>query len=300
MTYGPRSGPAKLLTSGRKQLLFGLSVLGHERGLLPAELAREAEARGFASLWFADHSHIPVKRETPWGGGPELPDAYKAIMDPLVCMAAAATATTRLRVGTGVALVVERDPIQFGKAIATLDVISGGRVDVGVGGGWNLEEMRNHGTDPATRWRLMRERIEAMKALWTTDPAEYHGQLVDFDPVWCRPKPVQRPHPPIHVGGAAPGAYRRALRYGDGWIPIHGRGDDDYVRHLPVLRQEAEAMGRSLDGFEVTVFASPEDERLLASYREAGIDRVLFAVPPDDRDAALQALDRFAKLTRSI
>lgn len=272
--------------------------------MLPKDLGREAEERGFESLWFADHSHIPASRATPWPGGPHLPSYYMETLDPLVAMAAAATATTNLRVGTGVALVVERDPIHFAKALATLDVLSGGRVEVGVGAGWNLEEMRNHGTDPGTRWRLMRERIEAVKAIWTSDPAEYHGQLVDFDPIFSKPKPIQQPHPRFHVGGWGPRACERALRIGDGWIPILGRGDDDMVKHMQLTLPEAAArVGRSLDGFEVTAFQNPgpvADIATLGRYREAGVHRVLFSVPPDDRDRALTALDRAVGLKREL
>ena len=168
----------------------------------PGALAAEAERRGFASLWFTDHSHIPLSRATPWPGGSELPRHYYELLDPLIAMTAAASATTSLRVGSGVALVVQRDPIQLAKEVATLDVLSGGRVDVGVGAGWNREEMENHGTDPDRRWRLLRERIEAMTAIWTMDAAEYHGELVDFDPIAAFPKPVQKPRPPIHVAVA--------------------------------------------------------------------------------------------------
>ena len=271
---------------------FGVLAIANEHGLLPAELAREAEDRGLESVWFSDHSHIPARRQTPWPGGADLPDNYYAMMDPIVCMAAAAAATTRLRLGTAVILVIERDPIHLAKSIACVDVISKGRVELGVGGGWNLEEMRNHGTDPAQRWQLLRERVEAMKAMWTTDPSEYHGELVDFDPIISRPKPVQSGGPRVHVGGAGQRAYRRALRYGDGWMPLLGRGDDDVVKHIRSLRAEAAATGRSLDGFEVTMCNPPLDPAVLERYRDGDVDRVLLAVPSVGRDAGLRALDR--------
>ncbi len=271
---------------------FGVLAIANENGLLPAELAREAEDRGLESVWFSDHSHIPARRETPWPGGAELPDNYYAMMDPIVCMAAAAEATTRLRLGTAVILVIERDPIHLAKSIACIDVISKGRVELGVGGGWNFEEMRNHGTDPGQRWQLLRERVEAMKVLWTTDPSEYHGELVNFDPVISRPKPAQPAGPRVHVGGAGQRAYRRALRYGDGWMPLLGRGDDDVVKHIGNLRVEAVAMGRSLDGFEVTMCNPPLERGVLERYAAGGVDRVLLSVPSVGRDAGLRALDR--------
>jgi probable F420-dependent oxidoreductase len=273
-------------------MLYGLCTLATEDGILPAELGKEAEERAMESVWFADHTHIPAKRETPWPGGPDLPPAYFKTIDPLVCMAFATAATTRLRAGSGVLLLIERDPIVTAKTIASIDLLSNGRVDIGIGGGWNFEEMRNHGTDPKTRWLLLRERVEAMVAMWTQEPAEYHGQLVDFDPIHSRPKPVQKPHPPIHVGGAGPQAYKRALRYGQGWFPMLGRGDDDFVKHIAALREEARAMGRSLDGFQLTVFSVAFDADLIRRYEQAGIQRVLFSVPGDDRERAKRALDR--------
>ncbi len=279
-------------------MLFGVSAVTSGKGMPVTELAREAEARGLESLWFADHSHIPAKRETPWQGGPTLPPSYYEIADPLTCMAAAAAVTSRLRVGAGVALVIERDPIHLAKAVATLDVISNGRVDLGVGGGWNFEEMRNHGTDPSTRWLLLRERVEAMKAIWTSDPAEYHGQLVNFDPIFCGPKPVQKPHPPIHVGGAAPQGYRRALRYGDGWFPMRGRGDDDFAKNLGALKSEAADLGRSLDNFQVSIFNAPLDPAKLEEYARSGAHRALFAIPPGSRDEAMAAFDRISEVTK--
>ena len=274
---------------------LGLCAFATERGIGPDALAVEAEQRGFRSLWFTDHSHIPLSRATPWPGGSELPRHYYELFDPLVAMTAAAVATTTLRVGSGVALVVQRDPIQLAKEIATLDVISGGRVDVGVGGGWNLEEMANHGTDPATRWRLLRERVEAMTAIWTQEAAEYHGELVDFDPIAAFPKPVQEPRPPIHVGGGYPQGMRRAIRYGDGWMPLYGRGDVDLVTAAAELRREAEAAGRDASRMQVTLFGVPpgaiEPRRLAGS----AVTRILFGIVPAARDETLRELDRLAR-----
>jgi probable F420-dependent oxidoreductase len=266
---------------------------------LPA-LAVELEERGFDSLWLPEHSHIPVRRETPWPGGPEIPQVYREVFEPLVALAAAASVTSTLRLGTGVVLVVQRDPIQLAKALATLDVLSGGRLEVGVGAGWNLEEMRNHGTDPARRFRLMRERVEAMKAIWTQDEAEYHGELVDFDALHSWPKPVQRPHPRIHVGGAAPSVLKRVVRYGDGWFPLMGRGDTDFPRHVRALREAAAQAGRDPDAIEVSIGYAPPDAATLEDYAQAGITRAVFALPTADRDATLRTLDELQPLVAGL
>lgn len=280
---------------------LGLCTFPTAHGLLPAELAELAEQAGFESLWFAEHSHIPVARVSEWPGGAELPDFYYRVLDPVPAIAAAAAVTDRIRLGFGIALVVQRDPIQFAKSVASLDVMSNGRVHVGVGGGWNAEEMANHGTDIANRWKVLRERVEAMKAIWTQEQAEYHGEFVDFDPIFSWPKPVQTPHPPLHFGGRIPGGLRRALRHGQGWIPLLGRGDSDFAAYMQVVRAEADKIGRDLSDFEVTVYGSGPDAEALEGYRRAGIDRVLLFVPPmsqSDGRAAIgfyqQLLDRFS------
>lgn len=275
---------------------LGLCSFPTADGLLPTELAVLAEEMGFESLWFAEHSHIPTSRLSAWPGGAELPDFYYRVFDPVPAIAAAAAVTERLRLGFGIALVAQRDPIQFAKSVATLDVLSKGRVDVGVGGGWNAEEMANHGTDMASRWKVMRERVEAMKAIWTHDQAEYHGEFVDFDPIFSWPKPVQTPHPPLHFGGRIPGGLRRALRHGQGWIPLLGRGDSDFAVHMRTVRDEAEQLGRDLSDFEVTVYGAGPDDQALDNYRSAGIDRVLLFVPPMSRSHARAALDMYQPL----
>ena len=279
---------------------FGLCTFPTAEAMQPGDLAKEAEDRGFDSIWFAEHSHIPVKRETPWPGGDELPRMYFEVYDPIVALTAAAAATERIRLGTGIALVIQRDPIQLAKSIATLDTISAGRVNVGVGAGWNREEMRNHGTDYETRWKLMRERVEAMKAIWTEDEAEYHGDLVDFDPLYSWPKPVQRPHPPIHVGGAVPGGINRAVRYGDGWIPLMGRGDTDFASHVRTFRTAAADAGRDPASMEVSIFSAPPEHDTLRSYRDAGVDRVLLFTPTVGRDDVLPVLDHYAGLAQDV
>jgi probable F420-dependent oxidoreductase len=273
---------------------FGLATLSTDTAVRPDDLGREAEARGFESLWFGDHSHIPVLRRTPWPGGADLPEAYYRVLAPMVAMTAAAAATTTLRVGTGVALVAQRDPIHLAKELATIDHLSNGRVLFGVGAGWNVEEMENHGTVPAERFLALEERVEAIKAIWTQEEAEFHGKSVDFDPIFSWPKPVQRPHPPVHVGGAAPGGLKRALRIGDGWIPISNRGDTDFAKHLSSIPQLAEELGRSLDGFEVSVYGAPNNLDRLLELESIGVQRALFILGPTSTDATLTYLDKLA------
>ena len=191
---------------------FGASIFFTDYSISPADLAMALEERGFDSLWAAEHSHIPVPRLTPAPGGGELAKRYYEVMDPFVTLTAAAAATKRLKVGTGVCLVIQRDTIQTAKLVASIDQVSGGRFLFGIGGGWNAEEIENHGTEFATRFKKMREQTEAMKEIWTKEKAEYHGEIVDFTAMMTWPKPVQKPHPPVIVGGAFPWAARRAIR----------------------------------------------------------------------------------------
>lgn len=277
---------------------IGLTIFPTEYSIQPAALAQAAEERGFESLWLPEHSHIPVRRESPWPGGPELPAMYRETYEPFLALAAAAAVTTRLRLATGICLVVQRDPLHTAKSVATLDRISSGRFLFGIGGGWNAEEMRNHGTEFKTRFALLRERILAMKELWTREQAEFHGRYVDFDPVFAWPKPVQQPHPPIHVGGGFPGAVKRALDYGDGWMPIHGR--DQILERLPEVREQVRAAGRDPDRFEVSIFAAPPKAEALARARDAGIARCILALPPASATELEPLLDRYADLARQV
>jgi len=271
-----------------------VSIFPTDASITPADLARACEERGFESLWVAEHSHIPVSRKTPFPGGGDLPKMYYDVMDPFVCLASAATVTKRLKVATGVCLLVQRDPIQTAKQVASLDRISNGRFLFGIGGGWNAEEMANHGTPFDRRFRLLRERVEAMKAIWTQEKAEYHGQLVDFDPVFAWPKPVQKPHPPIHVGGAFPAAARRAIRYGDGWVPI--LGPEVMARQISAFRAMAREVGRDPASLEVSLYGFRVDAEHLQRARDAGADRVVFFAPPFAGDEALRWLDGAAAL----
>jgi probable F420-dependent oxidoreductase len=278
---------------------IGISMFPTDYSITPAELALAAEERGFESLWFPEHTHIPTSRKSPWPGGPNLPDVYKQSLDPFLALTAAATATKRIRLATGICLVVERDPIHTAKNVATLDYLSGGRFIFGIGGGWNAEEMANHGTAFKTRFALMRERIEAMKTIWTSDVAEYHGEHVNFDPMWAWPKPVQKPHPPIIVGGEFPHGAKRAIAYGNGWMPIGGRGLDT-LDVLPRFRQAVAEGGRNPDDVPMSVFAARQDTDLLKRYRDAGIDRVVFLQPTVGRDEALKNLDAAATYVRAV
>jgi probable F420-dependent oxidoreductase len=277
---------------------YGLTLFTTDYSIQPAEIAREAEARGFESLWFPEHTHIPVERKSPWPGGPELPKMYYDVYEPFIALAAAAAVTTRLKLATGICLVVQRDPIQTAKDVATLDRVSNGRFLFGIGAGWNAEEMRNHGTEFKTRIALMRERVLAMKELWTKSKPEFHGKFVEFAPVMTWPKPVQKPHPPIHVGGGYPNAALRAIDYGDGWMPIFGR--DEILERIPEVRERVRAAGRDPEKFEISIFAAPPQPDVLARARDAGVTRCVFGLPPAKAEEVLPLLDRYAALMRNV
>ncbi len=263
----------------------------------PASLAREAQDRGFESLFFPEHTHIPVSRATPYPGGGELPRMYCHTYDLFVALTAAATATTTLRVGSGVCLVIERDPIVTAKEVASLDHLSAGRLIFGVGAGWNREEMANHGTDPRTRMTLLTERVAAMKEIWTSDEAQFHGRYVDFDPIWSWPKPAQRPHPPVLVGGMGPTVEDRILEVGDGWLAQNVSLDtiDDFARRAAELQRRAAAAGR--DPIPITLFGAWKSREAVDRYADAGITRVLFLLPPGGIDEVLPRMDRYLDLT---
>jgi probable F420-dependent oxidoreductase len=280
---------------------FGASIFFTDYSIAPAELAMSLEERGFDSLWAAEHSHIPTSRRTPVPGGGELARRYYDVMDPFVTLTAAAGATRRLKVGTGVCLVIQRDTIQTAKLVASIDQVSGGRFLFGIGGGWNAEEMEDHGTVYATRFKKMREQVEAMKAIWTQEKPEYHGDIVDFPPMQTWPKPVQQPYPPVIVGGAFPWAARRAIRYGDGWIPLAGGARyGDPLDYLPRFHRMAEEAGRDPQSLVVMVGGAPEDPDVLKHYRDLGVARVNFPVPPARREEILPVLDRLADLKRRL
>jgi probable F420-dependent oxidoreductase len=278
---------------------YGLCTFPTEYSMRFPDLAVAAEERGFESIWVAEHSHIPASRKSPFPGGGELPKMYYDAMDPFVVLAAAAARTRNLRVATGVCLVIQRDPIQLAKEVASLDVISGGRFLFGVGAGWNAEEMADHGTTAfERRGTVLREKIEAMKAIWTAEQAAYHGEFVDFDPLFAWPKPVRKPHPPIHVGGGWPQAARRAVQWADGWIPV---GDaEGALRRLPELRKMAAAAGRDPASIEVSIYFCPPEPALLGRLRDAGVARAIFGVPSEPGETVLPLLDRYREVARQI
>jgi probable F420-dependent oxidoreductase len=265
----------------------------------PAELGRLAEEHGFESLLLPEHTHIPASRRTPYPGGGELPREYSHTYDPFVALGTVAEATERLLIGTGICLVVERDPIVTAKEVASLDHLSDGRFLFGVGAGWNREEMENHGTDPRRRFSLMRERIESMKAIWTQDEAEYHGEHVDFDPIWSWPKPVQEPHPPVVVGGNGEKVLDRVLAYGDEWMPNVGREDvDSLAARVRELLERASAAGRG--PIPVSGFAGPRDLESVERLREAGFSRLYWYVPPEPAEQVVPRVERYAERVREL
>ncbi len=268
---------------------FGVAIFPTDYSISMAELAPAAEQLGFESLWVAEHSHIPASRLSQWPGGAELPKQYWHTFDPFLALTVAALASKTIRVATGICLLIQRDPIHTAKQVATLDVVSNGRFIFGIGAGWNREEMADHGTDFKTRWQLLRERTEACKAIWTQDEAEYHGEMVDFGPIWSWPKPVQKPHPPVILGGAGPRILERVVRYADGWMPNRG----DVIERIPELQEMARAAGR--EPIPVSFYPRPvaaEIERL----KTAGVERCIYYVPPDGRDQALSKLEELGRM----
>jgi len=274
---------------------IGVFYFPTDYGISPGELARALEERGFESLFVCEHTHIPVSRRTPFPGGGELPRRYMHTHDPFVALSFAAAATRTLKIGTGIALMPQRDPIITAKSVASLDQLSDGRFLFAIGGGWNVEEMENHGAKYETRFKLLRERVLAMKELWTRQEAEFHGKFVNFDPVWLYPKPKQNPHPPILLGGETDHTIRRVIEFGDGWFP-RARGGWEPRSAVARLRKAAEEAGRDPATLSLTVFAAPADRDALAPYREVEIDRVLLEVPDLSADEILRVLDRYVPL----
>jgi probable F420-dependent oxidoreductase len=277
---------------------FGGAMFFTDYSMSAMELARALEERGFESVWAPEHSHIPLSRKTPFPGGGELPKQYYDAMDPFVVLAAASQVTKTIKLGTGVLLVQQRDAIQTAKLVASIDQISQGRFLFGVGGGWNQDEMENHGTVYASRFKRMRESIEAMKEIWTKSETEYHGEFVHFDPMIARPKPVHKPYPPIHVGGAFPHGARRAIRYGDGWIPTAGRGD--IADALPKFREMAREAGRDPASLEISLFGLGENLDRVKRFAGMGVARVVPMFPPEKADKVLPILDRWTNIMRQV
>jgi probable F420-dependent oxidoreductase len=271
---------------------FGIAIFPTDYSISMTELAPAVEERGFESLWATEHTHIPVSRRTPWPGGADLPKDYWHTLDPFVALTAAALVTRNLMIATGVCLVIEHDPIDLAKQVASLDHLSGGRFIFGVGGGWNREEMADHGTPFELRWKVLRERVEAMREIWTKDEGEYHGELVNFDAMWSWPKPAQKPHPPVLLGGNGPNTLKRVVRYCDGWMPNRG----EVVGRIPELQRMAADAGRGpipVSSYGTLRGGAEEIERFAAG----GVSRVIYYVPSDSRDAALGRLDQLTELT---
>ncbi len=274
---------------------LGLIMFPTDYSIGPAHLASEAESRGYGTLWFPEHTHIPVGRKTPYPAGGELPKEYSHTLDPFVALGVAAAVTERLKLGTGICLVAQHDPIVLAKEVATLDHVSGGRFVFGIGVGWNEDEMEDHGVDPKRRRSVVREKVLAMKALWTQEEASFDGEFVRFPPSWSWPKPVQKPHPPILMGGAGgPLTFRHVIEYCDGWMPISGRAD--VVRRIGELREASEAAGRDPATIRLQVFGGRPDPEVLDHYQEAGAESVILWLPPASADNVLGVLDRYDPL----
>jgi len=278
---------------------LGIEMFATDYALRPDELARACEERGFESVWYPEHTHIPASRRTPFPGGTDLPQEYWHTHDLFVALMAAAAATTTIKLGSGICLAIERDPITLAKAVASVDQLSHGRVLFGIGGGWNAEEMENHGTPFKKRWQVLREKVEAMKAIWAQDAAEYHGEFVNFAPIWCYPKPAQKPHPPIVLGSNTAQGLDRVVKYCDGWIP-NARA----FKHLPTmvrdLRTRAEQAGRRPEEISISVLGAPGDEATLQRYRELEAARAIFFVPSAGREKLFPLLDQYAALISKV
>jgi len=275
---------------------FGVVTPNTEYGIRPEILAREAGARGFESIWVPEHTHIPVSRQSPFPLGGDLPEEYKHFMDPFVSLTAAAMTTNTIKLATGICLVIEHDPIVVAKAAATLDFLSNGRFIFGVGAGWNKEEMANHGTDFGKRWKIFYERMEAITQMWTEEQASYHGEHVDFDPIWIYPKPVQKPHPPVYFGALTKTGIRRVVRDFEGWLLVDPQ-DGSVEKATQEFHRACEELHRDRKSISVTIFSTSAITReLLDRYAAADVDRVVAWTPPDDEAGSLKIIDSVSEL----
>lgn len=285
---------------------FGLFIFATDYAIGPDVLAREAEAHGFESLFLPEHTHIPASRLSPWPGGAELPRQYWHAHDPFVALSMAAAVTTHLQLGTGISLVTERDPILMAKQVASLDFLSNGRVQLGVGAGWNAEEMENHGTQFGQRWKILRERILAMRQIWTEEEAEFHGEFVDFDKLWAHPKPVQAGGPPVLLGASSRFVYKRIAEYGDGWFPIYqdarragASGAVDYAHGIAQTREAWDQAGRSGQP-SFSIFGVGPDAAAVESLLQTGFDRIIFALPSGSADEVLPMVEKYAAIAHQF
>ncbi len=272
---------------------LGVFIFSTDETMHPAQLARAVEERGFESLWFPEHAHVPTSRETPYPPAADgvLPREYTRIHDPFVALSVAAAVTERIKVGTGICLVSQREPIKMAKAVASLDLLSGGRVILGIGAGWLREEMEALGTAFDSRWKLTADRIAAMKACWTQDEVQYEGDFTKIPPTWVYPKPAQKPHPPILVGAGSRWARQRVVDWGDGWMPNYTK-PEFIAKGMADLRARAEAAGRDPDTLSVTVFGAPLDS--LDTYRDMGVDRCILGLPYAGDDEVMARLDAYS------
>ena len=279
-------------------MLFSVAMFPTDYSVPPDRLAQLVEERGFESLWFPEHTHIPASRRTPAPSGGELPKQYFHTFDPFVALTAAAAATSKLKLATGICLLIQRDPITTAKEVASLDYLSNGRFIFGIGGGWNVEEIENQGVSFGLRWRVLQERVLAMKEIWTNDEAEYHGAFVNFDKIWSFPKPVQKPHPPIVMGGDGRTTFDRVIKYCDGWVPIirSQEGLDSLGRRITDLKQRAEEAGRDPATISVSIFGASHEEAVVGRLREENADRVIFMLPSEPEDAVVPLLENITKL----
>jgi len=271
---------------------FGVQIFPTDQSIQPVELAKAVEERGLDSLFFPEHSHIPVSRRTPFPNGGDLPEQYRRTHDPFVALGAAAAVTSRITLGTGICLVIQRDPIHLAKECASVDRISNGRLVLGIGAGWNVEEMADHGASYKDRWKIVREKILAMKAIWRDDEAEFHGEFVDFEPFWSWPKPVQPDGPPIWMGANSKWVFDRIVEYCDGWMPIGGPGSGGMAN----LRAAAENAGRDFDSITLALFGAPDDPQKLEGRIGQGFTELIFGLPQGDADVVLPVLDRLAAI----
>lgn len=275
---------------------FGVTIFPTDYSIQPVELAKAVEERGLDSLFFPEHTHIPVSRATPFPGGGDLPQMYWHTHDPFVALGACAAVTERIRLGTGICLVIERDPITLAKEVASLDVISNGRFVLGIGAGWNREEMENHGANYPQRWAVVREKVLAMKAIWSQDEAEFHGEHVDFDPIWSWPKPAQAGGPPIWIGANSKWVFDRVAEYADGWMPIGGLGSGNMER----MGEALAARGRKIEDLELALFGAPTNVDQLKGRIEQGFDELIFTLPDAPADKVLPLLDKLSGIADSL
>ena len=273
---------------------IGIFYFATEYGHNVVDVAREAEQRGFESLWLPEHTHIPVSRKTPYAGGAELPEEYAHTLDPFVALAAVATATKHIRLATGISLLIEHDTITMAKTVATLDLLSNGRAILGVGGGWNREEAEHHGVEWSQRFQQLEEQISAIKVIWANEEASFHGDHVRFDPIWSWPKPIQRPHPPIVLGGETDHTLRRVIKHCDGWLP-RARDPEIIVRGIARLNELAQEAGRDPESISINVFAPRPDAELIDRFKSMGVARIVLWLPPEDRNAVSRRLDGYTR-----